>query len=385
MDSSQTRRQLKDARRIVIKIGTRVVTGTGPGLDLEFLDRLARQVARLHERNVQVVLVTSGAVHLGRRALGVKKTSEDISLRQAAAAVGQPELMRNYMEAFGAHGLLTAQILMTQDDMRDRHRYVHLSNTLETLLRRGVVPVINENDSVSVEGVTFVENDLLAAMIAAKARADLLLFLSDEEGLYTANPRTHEDAKLIACVLPDDDVNRFAEGAGGSESRGGMLKKCEAARLAADCGIPVVMADGRKRNVVLSVLEGEPEGTLFLSRESLSSRKLWLATAARPSGSVLIDQGACGALSRPDGSSLLPVGITGVEGSFEAGDLVRVKGPDGREIARGIVNYSSGDVALIQGRHTREIVDVLGHVGHAEVIHRDNMVLTGDGRRNCAV
>jgi len=374
------RETLKDAKRIVIKIGTRVVTGTGPGLDDDFIDNLARQVARLCERGCQVVLVTSGAVHLGRRALNYRKSNEDISMRQAAAAVGQPELMRSYMEAFRAHGLLTAQMLLTQDDMQDRHRYVHLSNTLETLLTRHVVPIINENDSVSVEGVTFVENDILAAMIAAKARADVLVFLSDEEGLFTCNPRTNDSAKLVPQVLPEDDVTRFAEGAGGPESRGGMLKKCEAARMAADCGIPAVMVDGRIPNMVLQVLDGDAVGTVFISRESLPGRKLWIATAARPNGVLVVDDGARAALLRPDGSSLLPIGVTEVRGDFSVGDLVQVQDTGGREIARGIVNYGSADVDAIRGHHTREILSLLGHVGHVEVIHRDNMVVATNGR-----
>ncbi len=368
---------LRSAKRIVVKIGTRIVTAEGAGLNSEFLDSLARQVARLQERDCKVLIVTSGAVHLGRRALGIRKRAEDISLRQAAAAVGQPELMRNYAEAFSAHGVLTAQILMTQDDMQDRHRYVHLSNTLETLLQHHVVPVINENDSVSMEGVTFVENDLLAALIAAKARADALIFLSDQDGLFTGNPRTNPDARLIPVVNPEDDVSRFADGAGGPESRGGMEKKCQAARMAADIGIPAVMVNGTEHNVILRVLEGEDMGTVFVSKAPLPGRKLWIATAARPAGAVIVDEGARRALSSPDGGSLLPVGITAVEGHFEAGDLVRVLSPDGSEVARGLANYASADVDAIKGRHTREIVNILGHVGHTEVIHRDNMVVAG--------
>lgn len=373
---SNLRACLKSASRLVIKIGTRLVAGSGPGIDLDFLDSLARQVARLRERERQVVLVTSGAVHLGRRALGLRGKSEDISLRQAAAAVGQPELMRNYMEAFSAHGLLTAQLLLTRDDVEDRHRYVHLSNTLATLLRHHAIPVINENDSVSVEGVTFVENDLLAALVAAKIRADVLIFLSDQPGLFTGNPKVNPNARLIPLVRVGDDVSVFAEGAGGVESRGGMLKKVEAARMAANSGIPVVMVDGREPGVVLRVLEGEEIGTFFESAEGLAGRKLWIATAARPEGEIVVDAGAARALRHPDGNSLLPVGIVRLQGTFRAGDLVRVTDLEGREVARGLVNYASEDVERIRGHQSREIVRLLGHVGHAEVIHRDNMVVT---------
>lgn len=369
---------LTTARRLVVKIGTRVVTGSGPGLDVEFLDSLARQVARLQERGREVVIVTSGAVHLGRRALGLKARGEDISLRQAAAAVGQPELMRNYMEAFAAHGLLTAQLLLTRDDVQDRHRYVHLSNTLINLLRHHVVPVINENDSVSVEGVTFVENDLLAALVAAKTRAEALIFLSDQDGLFDCNPVTHTCARLIPLVLPEDDVSRFAEGAGGPESRGGMEKKCEAARLAAGVGIPAIMANGLTHNILLRLVEGEELGTLFVGKDALSARKRWISSVARAAGEMTVDDGARKALSKPGGSSLLPAGVVSVSGHFEAGDVVRVLDSEGREIGRGLVNYSLAEVEAIRGHHTRDIVALLGHVGHAEVIHRDNMVLSTD-------
>jgi glutamate 5-kinase len=375
---TDARALLTTAHRVVVKIGTRVVTSAGPGLDGEFLDGLARQVARLQERDREIVVVTSGAVHLGRRALGLKARGEDISLRQAAAAVGQPELMRNYMEAFAAHRLLTAQLLLTRDDVEDRHRYVHLSNTLINLLRHHVVPIINENDSVSVEGVTFVENDLLAALVAAKTRADALVFLSDQDGLFDCNPNTNACARLIPVVQPEDDVSRFAEGAGGPESRGGMEKKCEAARLASNAGIPSIMANGHEPNVLLRILEGEPLGTLFIGGDALPARKRWIASVARAAGEMVVDEGACKALSKPGGSSLLPAGIVAVHGAFQAGDVVRVVDTEGREVGRGLVNYSFSEVDTIRGHHTRDIVGLLGHVGHAEVVHRDNMVLSGD-------
>jgi glutamate 5-kinase len=370
------RQPLQSAKRIVIKIGTRVVTGTGPGLDDGFLDNLARQVAQLRERGCQVTLVTSGAVHLGRRALGLSGQKEDITLRQAAAAVGQPELMRHYMDAFSAHGLIAAQLLLTRDDVEDRHRYLHLANTLAALLKRGVVPVINENDSVSVEGVTFVENDLLAALVAAKTQADALIFLSDAAGLFTCNPKTHPDAEMIPVVQPEDDVSSFADGAGGPESRGGMEKKCEAARLAASAGIAAIMVDGNEPDVVLRLLDGERLGTVFVSHGSMTARKRWIAAAARPVGTLTVDEGALKALTRPGGSSLLPAGITAVTGGFKAGDAIRIVAADGTEVARGLVNYPSGEVALILGHQSRSIVTLLGHVGHAEVVHRDNMVLS---------
>ncbi len=366
---------LQSVRRLVVKVGTRLVTGAGAGLDLAFLSGLAEQVELLRRRERQVVLVTSGAVYLGRRRLGLKQGSEDISLRQAAAAVGQPELMHHYMAAFSARDITTAQMLLTRDDIEDRHRYVHLRNTLERLLQRGVVPIINENDSVSVEGVTFVENDLLAAFVAIKVRAEALVFLSDQEGLFTADPRNCDSATLVPVVRPTDDVSSFAREAGGPESSGGMIKKCEAAQLAAGAGIPAVLVNGREPNVVPRVLEGEELGTLFVSERARPSRKVWIATAPRVSGELVVDAGACRALTRPDGSSLLPIGIIAVRGKFQAGDLVRVVGPEGEEVARGLANYPSEDIERIRGHHTADILQLLGHVGHTEVIHRDNMVV----------
>lgn len=373
-----SRDSLKQARRLVVKVGTRVVTDPDGGLDVVFLDRLARQVARLHERGCQAIVVTSGAVHLGRAVLGAARGKETLNYRQAAAAIGQPELMRTYAEALRAHGLLSAQVLLTMDDMTDRQRYIHVRNSMELLLRHHVVPVVNENDSVSVEGVTFVENDKLAAIVATKLRADLLVFLSDQPGLCTADPRLDPEARLIACVYPGQDPGAEAEGAGGAESRGGMRAKLAAARTASDFGIPVVMVAGTLDNVLLRVLAGEELGTVFVPGAAREARKVWMATAAEPVGAILVDAGAAGALRRPGGASLLPRGITGTQGDYEAGDMVRVLDPEGQEVARGLVNYPATEVGLIAGAHSSQVPEILGHVGHEEVIHRDNMIRTGE-------
>lgn len=376
----ERKQYLSKVRRLVVKIGTRLILRADQPVDHDFLDSLGRQVARLRERDVQTVLVVSGAVALGRRALGLSGRVDQVGLRQAAAAVGQPELMHLYLEALAAHGLRAAQILLTADDMADRSRYLRIRNTVEALLAERVVPVINENDSVSVEGVTFGENDRLAAIVAAKTHADALIFLSDEPGLHTADPKQHPDAELIGLVRPGEGLSDFGGEAGGVESRGGMRKKIEAARMATECGIPVVIAEGTVENVLLRLLDGEALGTLFLPGEPLAGRKLWIATAREPAGRVIVDEGACRALTSPDGASLLPIGVVEVEGRFAAGDIVEVLGPDRRSLARGIANYSSEELRKIKRLHSREVPRLLGRPGAPEVIHRDNMVVSLEPR-----
>jgi glutamate 5-kinase len=383
-----TRSPLCEGQRLLVKVGTRLVTNPDGGLDLLFLDRLARQIARLEEREIQVLVVTSGAVHLGRQVLRANplqhgRSRETLTYRQAAAAIGQPELMRNYAEALTAHGLVAAQVLLTMEDMVHRQRYVNVRNELELLLKSHVVPIINENDSVSVEGVTFVENDKLAAIVATKMKVDLLVFLSDQPGLCTGNPNLDPEAELIPLVCPGEELSASIGEAGGAESRGGMLAKLQAARTAAICGIPVVMASGREDNVLLRICAGAEVGTYFVpGRHSVAGKKPWLAAVRQPVGILRVDAGAARALQQQDGASLLPKGIVeardvvGAAG-FERGDLVSVVGPKG-ELARGISNYTSGEVRLIMGRHSSEISAILGYAGPEEVIHRDNLVMMSD-------
>ncbi|MBC7288825.1 MAG: glutamate 5-kinase [Armatimonadetes bacterium] len=373
--SPRARGELSSASRIVVKIGTRLVARRTEGIDGEFLERLALQIANLQARGVEVVVVTSGAVHLGRCKLGSRGRGS-VSQRQAMAAVGQPELMRHYIEAFERHGLTAAQLLLTAEDMVHRERYLNVRNTIEALLHDHIVPVINENDSVSIEGVTFGENDRLAALVAIKVRADVLVFLSDQPGLLTGDPRRDAAAKLVPEVHPDDDVSGYAGGPGGPESAGGMAKKIEAARTAADCGIAVVLADGRQPDVLTRVLSGEEIGTLFIPRRHLEARKAWLATTAEPAGVLVIDDGARDALLAPDGASLLPVGVKKVHGQFERGDMVVIEDMQGQEVARGLVNYSADELRRIAGLHTDEIPLVLGRRGDDEAVHRNNMVIT---------
>ena len=376
-EPTDLRNQIAQAQLVVVKVGTRLIT-RGPGqLNQEFLASLVSQIKRLHQRGLQLLVVTSGAIHLGSASLSRRGSEDGFSIRQAAAAVGQPVLMQHYITALAAEGLVGAQILLTTEDMQQRSRYLRVRNTLQVLLSQGVVPIINENDTVSVEGVTFGENDRLAAVVAAALRADLLVFLSDQPGLFTADPRQDAAAEFVPVVMPGDEVAHYADDVGGAESRGGMEKKLEAAQMVVDCGIPLIIADGMEEDVFIQVLAGAEVGTLFVARGAPPSRKLWLATALEPSGALLIDKGACRALRNRDGSSLLPVGVVGVKGSFQAGDLVQVMDERGEEVARGLVNYSSEEVAAIRGHHSGEIERILGHVGDDEVIHRDNLVVTG--------
>ncbi len=369
------RSQFSRCRRIVIKVGTRLITGGATGLNTKFLDSVGQQIAVLREDGHEFIIVTSGAIFLGRRILAISSSEDSMSLRQATAAVGQPALMRHWSEALRARGLACAQILLTHDDMSERSRYLYLRNTIETLLDKQVVPVINENDSVSIEGITFQENDKLAAMVAATARAGLAIYLSDQEGLFTADPQVDANAQLISRIEPDDDFSACAEGTGGPESHGGMVAKLAAAKMLTDCGIAVVMASGRAQRVITRILAGEQLGSFFVPGEPVLGRKLWIATAVRPAGIISVDEGARRALLDRDGSSLLPVGITQVRGNFAAGDLVRIVGPDGSEVARGLSNYSAGEIERIQGAHTSQIPAILGHIGNDEVVHRDNLVL----------
>jgi len=379
-ESADLRNQITQAQLVVVKVGTRLIT-RGPGqLNQDFLAGLVSQIERLRQRGQELLVVTSGAIHLGSASLSRRGDEDGLSVRQAAAAVGQPALMQHYITALATEGLVGAQILLTTEDMQQRSRYLHIRNTLQVLLGQGVVPIINENDTVSVEGVTFGENDRLAAVVAAALRADLLVFLSDQPGLFTADPRHDASAEFVPVVMPGDQISHYANGSGGTESRGGMEKKLEAAQMVVDCGIPLVIADGEQEDVLIQILAGAEVGTLFVVRGAPASRKLWLATALEPSGLLVIDEGACRALRDRDGSSLLPVGIVEVEGSFQAGDLVQVVDEDGEEVARGLVNYSSEEAAAIQGHHSNEIEHILGHVGDDEVIHRDNLIVTGRGK-----
>lgn len=375
-DTSRTNRP----RRIVVKVGTRLVASADGLPNHEFMSALAGQIAEVRADGVEVILVTSGAVRLGHRLMfeDARKLLR-VSDRTAAAAVGQPALMSAWTQAFATADLITAQVLLTQDDVVHRERCVNLRDTLDALLRRGIVPVLNENDSVSGVDTTFGENDNLAAMVAvALAPSDLLVYLQDQEGLLSADPSLHSGAELIQCVEPDDDLSPYAAGAGGPESLGGMAKKLEGARCATDCGIRVIIAGGNSEGVLGRIVREEEVGTCLLPRPRIPSRKGWLMVHGRPAGAIVVDDGARRALLRADGSSLLPSGIVEATGAFGVGDVVTVRDASGMDIARGLANYSRAETDLIKGHHSSEIAGLLGSPGADEVIHRDDLVLLHD-------
>jgi glutamate 5-kinase len=377
---SDARSQLRDASRIVIKLGSLVVTTAEGRVDQGHLAHLAEQVVELTGAGKQVVLVTSGAIRAGRAHLDIRDRSLDLPARQAAAAVGQIELMWRYRETFGRFGQPIAQVLLTQLELSDFRRYLHLRNTLSTLLGEyHVVPVLNENDSVSAAGVQIGENDRLAAVVASKLDADLLLSLSDVAGYFDGDPRRDPEAKLIPIVTEiTPEMERRAADTAGPAGRGGMRTKLESGKLAMNAGVIMVIAHGREPNVIRRIMAGEEVGTIFYPKPAkMRARKRWIAYAAVPQGRLIVDEGAAKALV-DGGKSLLPVGVVDVEGEFEAGDMVSVSVEGegtGREIARGLVNYDSRDLRRIRRCRSKDIPKRLGHRDFDEAIHRDNLVV----------
>jgi len=365
-------------RRLVVKAGTNLLTGGTDRLDLETVAGLVAQLARLRQMGAQVLLVTSGAVAVGRAILGKEARRGNVPFRQVLAAVGQGRLMHVYDQLFGWYGIPVAQALLTRRDVRDRLGYLNIRNTLLSLLSLGVLPIVNENDVVAVEeleGEVFGDNDTLAALVAGLVDADLLVLLTDTGGLYTADPHEDPNARLIPRVEAiTPEVLALAGDSHSERSRGGMRAKVEAARVATASGTAVVIASGRERDAVVRLACGEALGTFFTPATThLESRKRWMLSAPS-AGRVRVDAGAVRAL-REQGRSLLPVGVVGVEGSFQRGDIVTVVGPAGEPIARGIANYGAEDLRRIQGRRSAEIPALLGHHYGDEVIHRNNLVL----------
>jgi len=373
------RGELAAATRIVVKIGSNLVATPEGEFNRELLAGICAEIAGLNRQGCEVLFVTSGAVRLGLAQMGLLHGAKpDLSTRQAAAAVGQVELMACYRALFHQQGCIVGQVLLTGDDIADRRRYLHIRNTLLPLLHQyRVIPVINENDSVSVEGVQIGENDRLAALIAGKVQCDLLIILSDVEGLYTADPTLQPDAELIHEVREiTPTLERMAGGSTSGVGRGGMRSKVNAAKIATRLGAHTLIALGRTPQVITRVLQGEAIGTLFLARstERVGARKQWLGFAAAPHGALLVDTGAADALV-VRGSSLLPIGVREVRGAFSAGDVVAVLGADEREIARGLVNYTAEEMRQIAGKHTAQIEHILGYHPYDEAIHRDNLTL----------
>jgi glutamate 5-kinase len=365
-------------RRIVVKVGSNVLT-CPEGLNLPVIDALSHQMMQLERSGQEVILVSSGAMAAGVRKLAIDRRPEAIPARQAVAAVGQAGLILTWEKALARHGKKVAQILLTAEDMTSRKRYLNARNTLNTLLDWGVLPIINENDTVMVDEIRFGDNDNLAAVITLLMDADILINLTDIDGLYDRDPRTHQDAELLTLISTiGREIERYAGEIAGALGTGGMRSKIKAARKVTAAGVPMIIANGKKDGVLADIFEGRPTGTFFKPKTArLSSRKCWLAFSLKPKGVIRIDGGAARALTT-GGKSLLPSGIAAVSGQFNVGDPVQFAGPDGQVLGNGLVNYSAGDINKIKGMRSGDIADCLGEKPYDEVIHRDNLVLTND-------
>ena len=363
---------------VVIKVGTNVLADTAGRLDRHRIQSLADQIHRVREGGRKVVLVTSGAIGAGVGKLGLGKRPADLPQLQACAAVGQSALMQLYQESLAPHGVHTAQILLTAGDFDSRARYLNVRNTIRTLFEYGALPIINENDTVSVAEIKFGDNDHLAAMVTNLLRAPLLVLLTNVNGLYSDDPGTDPDAQLLATVPNiDRSVTELAANTQSALGTGGMRSKLRAARLATAAGESVIMANGSHDGILDRIFAAEPVGTLFLPHgDDVPAWKRWVGFTARPKGSLRIDAGARRALVE-QGKSLLPVGVTAVEGEFGKGDVVSICDAAGVEIARGLTNYSSEDAIRLRGKPTDQIASLLGSVPYPELVHRDNLVVVG--------
>ncbi|HEV2975985.1 MAG TPA: glutamate 5-kinase [Casimicrobiaceae bacterium] len=364
------------ARRLVIKVGSSLVTASGRGVDHTAVGRWAEQIAALRATGKEIVLVSSGAIAEGMQRLGWTERPAAIHALQAAAAVGQMGLVQAYETAFSRFGLRTAQILLTHEDLADRRRYLNARSTLLTLLGLGVIPIINENDTVTTDEIRLGDNDTLGALVTNLIEADVLLLLTDQEGLYNADPRKDPAATLIRQAKAGDPVlESIATGAGSVLGRGGMLTKVLAAKRAARSGASTVIVSGRAEHVLTRLAAGERIGTELIAETlTLAARKQWLADHVRLAGRLTLDPGAVSALAR-DGKSLLPIGVIACTGKFERGEIVACCDGDGKEIARGLVNYSAAETLRILRKPSSEIEAILGYVDEPELIHRDNLVL----------
>jgi glutamate 5-kinase len=370
------RASLVSARRWVMKLGSALLTGDGLGLDASAIRRVAADLQTLVANGSQVVLVSSGAIAEGVVRLGLGRRPDSIHELQAAAAVGQMGLIQAWEAAFAAHGLHTALVLLTHEDLADRARYLNARSTLRTLLDHGVIPVINENDTVATDEIRFGDNDTLGALVANLVESDVLLLLTDQDGLRERDPRIDPAAPRVRCARADDPLlDAMVGGSSGALGRGGMLTKLRAARIAARSGACTLIADGRDAGTVPAVAAGEDTGTLLLPMEArLAARKRWIAGQLQTRGALIIDAGAARVL-RESGRSLLPVGVVGVRGDFRRGEVVACVDEAGREVARGLVNYSVEETRRILGCSSDAIGRTLGYAGEPELVHRDNLVV----------
>lgn len=376
MTTPSPRRALAQARRLVVKVGSSLISSPGAGLDPDRVGMLSDELAQLVRDRREVALVSSGAIAAGVARLGLKERPRSIPEKQAAAAVGQSQLMWHYEQAFARHGIRVAQLLLTQEDISHRSRYLNARNTLMTLLGFGVLPIVNENDTVAVDEIKVGDNDNLAALVAHLIDADLLVLLTDVDGLYTGDPARDLAARRIETVAEvNDEIKQLVWDETGGISIGGMSTKLQAAQKASSSGIPMVIASGREPGTLRRLLKGEPVGTCFLPRgDRLTARKRWIAFAVPPQGRLDVDAGAKKALAER-GKSLLPSGIVEIEGEFQAGEVVTLAVPNDKEFARGLVNYDAGEIRRIKGAKSGDIERILGYKSFDEVIHRDNLVV----------
>ncbi|OJX33774.1 MAG: glutamate 5-kinase [Burkholderiales bacterium 68-12] len=373
---------LRDARRIVVKVGSSLVTNEGRGLDETAIAQWCRQLAALVRGDGQVrrevIMVSSGAIAEGMKRLGWTSRPKEVHELQAAAAVGQMGLAQMYETKLREQGLGSAQVLLTHADLADRERYLNARSTLLTLLQLGVLPVINENDTVVNDEIKFGDNDTLGALVANLVEADVLVILTDQKGLYTADPRKDPEARFVhEARAGDPALEAMAGGAGSSIGKGGMITKILAAKRAAGSGASTVIAWGRENDVLVRLVQGEAIGTLLVAQTAKTqARKQWMADHLQLRGAVVVDAGAAAKL-RSEGKSLLPIGMTAVEGEFSRGDVIAVRDEQGREIARGLANYASAEARLLCRKPSGEFERLLGYAAEPEMVHRDNLVLTG--------
>lgn len=369
------RQAIAKSKRIVVKVGSALVTNNGAGLSQDFIAECARQIAMLQQSGREVVLVSSGAIAAGMQRLGWDRRPHAMHALQAAAAVGQMGLTQAYEAVFASHGLKSAQVLLTHDDLADRGRYLNARSTLNTLLELGVVPIINENDTVVTDEIKFGDNDTLGALVANLVEAEVLIILTDQKGLYSADPRVVPDATLISEGNAEDrSYEAIAGGAGSGISKGGMITKIKAAQRAARSGAHTLIVGGRESGALIRAANGDPLGTLLKANTTpLAARKQWLADHLRTTGAVIIDDGAVEALRNC--KSLLPIGVRHVEGEFGRGAVIACLDKQRAEVARGLTNYDSTESVKIAGKTSQEIEGLLGYMDESELIHRDNLVL----------
>ena len=373
-----TRREtcFKSAKRIVVKVGSNLLTKDS-GLNVDFIGSVAGQISHLIDSGLEIILVSSGAMSAGMRKIGLLKRPDEIPKRQAIAAVGQARLILEYEKAFEKFNKKVAQILLTGDGLNNRKRYLNARNTLHTLLSWNIIPIINENDTVSVDEIKFGDNDNLSAMITLLMNADVLINLTDIDGLYDKDPRTCPDARLISRVSSiKQDIRKYAGKIPGALGTGGMLAKINAARKVNMAGIPMIIASGKRPDILMELVKGHDHGTFFIpKKEKMASRKCWIGFTAKPKGIIKIDDGAAKAVFE-SGKSLLPIGIVAVEGDFKAGDPVEFANGCNKVLGIGIVNYDARDIQKIKGLKSGQIKDCLGQKTYDEVIHRDNLTIT---------